>query len=626
MALLHLREAGFAFGAAPLLDGVDLRLEAGERVALVGRNGSGKSTLLSVLTGEHHLDQGTLWQSPDLRMAHLGQRVPQDLHGPVVDVVAGGLGDIGRLLAKHYHLSHHLEEGGDRALAELEAVQQAIDTADGWTAHRRVEQTIEHLGVPAEADFSSLSGGQKRRALLARALVTEVDLLLLDEPTNHLDLPAIRWLERFLLETGTTLFFITHDRAFLDRLATRIVELDRGQLESFPGSYSAYLERKAHNLEVEATQASKFDKKLAQEEAWIRQGIKARRTRNEGRVRALEKMREEYRKRRRTGSVRFGAQEAERTGKLVIEAEDLRFAFDDEVVVGDFSTLVCRGDKVGILGPNGAGKTTLVRLLLGQLDPQEGSVRHGTRLEVAYFDQHRSQLDENATVAGNVVRSEYLEVGGKKRHVISYLSDFLFLPEQCRGPVNALSGGERARLLLARLFARPSNLLVMDEPTNDLDIETLELLEEILLDYQGTVLVVSHDRTFLDHVATSTLVFEGGGKIGEYVGGYSDWQRQRQEPPPAAKTKAPKESTKPVERPRSPRKLSYREQREIEELPERIEALETEQAQLHGDLADPELYRTRADEVPTLQERLRTVESELETAYARWEELERRTG
>jgi ATP-binding cassette subfamily F protein uup len=624
MALIQLREAGFAFGAAPLLDGVDLRLEAGERVALVGRNGSGKSTLLSVLTGEHHLDHGTLWRSPDLRLAHLGQRVPRNLEGPVVDVVAGGLGDVGRLLAQHYHLSHHLEEGGERALAELEAVQRAIDTADGWNAHRRVEQTIEHLGIPAEAQFSSLSGGQKRRALLARALVTKGDLLLLDEPTNHLDLPAIRWLETFLLENSATLFFITHDRAFLDRLATRIVELDRGQLTSYPGSYSAYLERKSHDLEVEATQASKFDKKLAQEEAWIRQGIKARRTRNEGRVRALEKLREEYRKRRRTGSVRFGAQEAERTGKLVIEAEDLHFAFGDEVVVRDFSTLICRGDKVGILGPNGAGKTTLVRLLLGELEPQAGDLRHGTRLEVAYFDQHRAQLDENATVAENVVRAEYLEVGGKKRHVISYLSDFLFLPEQCRSPVDALSGGERARLLLARLFARPSNLLVMDEPTNDLDIETLELLEEILLDYQGTVLVVSHDRTFLDNVATSTLVFEGEGKIGEYVGGYSDWLHQRQEPAPTEK--APRESPKPVERPRSSRKLSYREQQEIEELPQRIETLESRQAQLHGELADPDLYRTRGDEVPALQEELRTVESELETAYARWEELESRKG
>ena len=622
MALLDLKDLQFGFGGPPLLDGVNLRVEPGERIALVGRNGSGKSTLMRLIQGEVAADGGSLWRSPDMRLGHLDQRIPQGLQGRVVDVVAGGLGEVGEWLARYHDLSQGVDVGGERAMKELEEIQHAIDTVDGWRAHQRVEATIKNLGLPAEEDFGALSGGQKRRTLLARALASEPDVLLLDEPTNHLDLPAIQWLETFLLDSRSTLLFITHDRTFLGKLATRIIELDRGRLESFPGEYSVYLARKAKALEVEADHAQKFDKKLAQEEAWIRQGIKARRTRNEGRVRALEKLREERRKRRQTQKVRFRVEEAERTGKLVVETEKLSFAYDDDPVVQEFSTLICRGDKVGILGPNGAGKTTLIRLLLGELDPDGGTVRHGTRLEVAYFDQHRGQLDEEATVAENVVRAEYLTVGGKKRHVISYLSDFLFLPEQCRGPVNALSGGERNRLLLAKLFAKPSNLLVMDEPTNDLDVESLELLEEILLNYQGTILVVSHDRTFLDHVATTTLVFEGEGQIGEFVGGYSDWLRQGKASSAAPAPKA--KETAPAPRPRRGRKLGYREQQELEALPARIEALEEEQGRLHGELADPELYRQRSDEVAGLEKRLRDVEAELTESYGRWEELEAR--
>jgi ATP-binding cassette subfamily F protein uup len=647
MALLNFQEIHFSFGGLPLLDSVDLRLEPGERVALVGRNGSGKSTLMRVIGGELESDGGSAWRAPELRLAHLDQRVPQDLAGPVVEVVASGLGEVGELLARYHHLSHTLEAGGERALRALEETQHAIDAADGWRAQERVEAAILNLGLPAEDDFSTLSGGLKRRALLARALVSKPDLLLLDEPTNHLDLPSIEWLETFLLETTSTLLFVTHDRAFLQKLATRIVELDRGRLESFPGNYPTYLERKAKALQVEATHARLFDKKLAQEEVWIRQGIKARRTRNEGRVRALEKLREERQKRRTVGQVRFQVQEGDRTGKLVLEADDVTFAYDAKPVVKNFSAVVCRGDKVGILGPNGAGKTTLIRLLLGDLKPQGGSIRLGTRLEVGYFDQHRAQLDEEATVAENVVRSEHITTPeGKKRHVISYLADFLFAPEQCRGPVNALSGGERNRLLLAKLFASPSNLLVMDEPTNDLDVESLELLEEILLGYKGTVLVVSHDRAFLDNVATSTFVFEGvgdgdggDGRVREYVGGYSDWQRQRGAPeakkkakaapgsssPQGSSTTSPPTAKTPKAKPKRLAKLSYREKQELEGLPLHLETLEAKQKTLHAQLADPEFYCQRGEEIAAVQGQLREIEGALSVAYERWEELEGRS-
>ncbi len=627
MAILSAKNLRLSFGALPLLEGVELDLESGERVALVGRNGVGKTSLLRVLGGEVQPEEGTIRRSPGLRVARLEQKVPLGDHGTVIDLVTGGLGETGELLSAYHHTSHRLaSEPGerDRLLAELETIQHQLENSGGWLAHRRVEAAIENLGLDAEKPVEELSGGQKRRAFLARALASNPDLLLLDEPTNHLDLQSIEWLEGFLEGTGMTLLFVTHDRAFLKNLATRILELDRGRLISWHGSYEAFLRKKQENLEVEQRQNTEFDKKLAKEEAWIRQGIKARRTRNEGRVRALEKMREERRQRRsQTGQARFGIEAAERSGHLVIEAEGVEFGYDDgDPLVRDFSLILRRKDKVGILGPNGSGKTTLIRLLLGDLEPRSGEIRHGTRLQVAYFDQHRVQLDEEASVMDNVARTEYLEVDGKKRHMISYLGSFLFEPEQCRGPVKALSGGERNRLLLARLFAQPSNVLVMDEPTNDLDVETLELLEELLHEYAGTLLLVSHDRDFLDHVVSSTLVFEGKGKVREYVGGYSDWlaQKQNQAPKPATKKKTQKKTKNP--KPGRPAKLTYRQKEELAELPERIESLEGEQGQLHQTLGDPDLYKQRPDEVGGLKSRLEKVEAALETAYARWEELE----
>ena len=642
MALFSFQDLSFGFGDPPLLSQASLHIEAGERIALVGRNGAGKSTLMRLLRGDIAADQGTLHRQPGLRVAFLPQDVPDQLDGRVYDVVSGGLGELGETLADYHRLSLRLtraaEEGSaDNAalLAELEDVQHRLEAEDGWMAHRRVETAIENLQIPPDAQISELSGGLKRRVLLARELASQPDLLLLDEPTNHLDIEAILWLERFLTERPGALLFVTHDRSFLERLATRIVELDRGGLTSWPGDWATYRRRREDRLEAEANQAQNFDKKLAQEETWIRQGIKARRTRNEGRVRALEALRAERRARRDTQrGARFGSWQAEGSGKKVIEVEGLRFAYDDgPSLVRDFSTLICRGDRVGILGPNGSGKTTLVRLLLGQLEPLAGEVRHGTRLEISYFDQLRDQLDEDANVADNVCRAEYLEVEGKKRHVISYLSDFLFSGAQARGPVSNLSGGERNRLLLAKLFAKPSNLLVMDEPTNDLDMESLELLEEVLGGYTGTLLLVSHDRAFLDQVVTSTLVMEGDGRVGEYVGGYADWLRQRDEADVEASD--PKERGEARERRREakksaeserPKKLSYKENRELEALPAAIEALETEQAEIHTQLADPDLYRTQGDTVAPLKERLEKVEAELATIYQRWEELESRAG
>ena len=638
MALFSFQDLTFGFGEPPLLDGATLHVEPGERIALVGRNGAGKSTLLRLLTGDLPADHGTFHRQPGLRTAFLPQEVPDSLRGPVYDVVSAGLGALGDVISEYHRLSLRLadpKDDHDAVLAELERVQHRLEADDGWLAHRRVENAIEHLQIPADAAMEELSGGLKRRTLLARELASQPDLLLLDEPTNHLDIEAIEWLEKLLLDHTGALVFVTHDRAFLERLATRIVELDRGRLTSWPGTWSDYRRRRAERLEAEANQAEQFDKKLAQEEAWIRQGIKARRTRNEGRVRALQAMREERRARREVlRKARFGSWSAEISGKKVIEAEGLSFAYEgSEPLVADFSTLICRGDRVGILGPNGSGKTTLIRLLLGRLQPEAGEVRHGTRLEVAYFDQLRDELDEQATVADNVTRAEYLEVAGRKRHVISYLSDFLFTGAQARGPVTNLSGGERNRLLLAKLFARPSNLLVMDEPTNDLDMETLELIEEVVAGYPGTVLLVSHDRAFLDQVVTSTLVMEGGGRVGEFVGGYSDWLRQRADPTAASPTTSKAESrekrrdAKKASQPSdAPRKLSYKERRELEGLPATIETLESEQQELHGQLADPELYRSRGDDVGPIKERLAVVEAELATAYERWESLEARDG
>jgi ABC transport system ATP-binding/permease protein len=625
MSLLTLRDVVLSYGDAPLLDRVNLSIENGERLCLVGRNGAGKSTLMRVLAGEVHADSGDLVHADGLRVAMLEQAVPAGTQGSVFDVVAEGLGATGERVRRYHRAVHALAEGpaDAGAMAELERAQQSLEADEGWSLEQRVETVISRLDLPADADFRALSGGLKRRVLLARALVTEPDLLLLDEPTNHLDIEAIDWLESFLLGFGGALLFITHDRAFLRRLATRIIELDRGQLTDWPGDYDSYLRRKAEALETEERANALFDRKLAQEEAWIRQGIKARRTRNEGRVRALKALRAERAGRRvRAGTARLDIQAAERSGRLVIEAEDVGFQYDGQPVIRDFSTLILRGDKVGIVGPNGAGKTTLLRLLLGQLQPCSGRVRLGTNLEVAYFDQHRAALDEEASVSDNVGEGrDRLEVGGESRHIISYLQDFLFEPARARQPVKALSGGERNRLLLAKLFIRPANLLVLDEPTNDLDTETLELLEERLVEFPGTVLVVSHDRAFLDNVATSIIAFDGPGQANEYVGGYSDWLRQRPIAAQSASAAGPASRSGPA-KPEKQKKLSYKDQRELEMLPGRIEALEAEQAALTATLGDPALYRQQPERIAEAQGRLAKIEAELGQCYARWEKLE----
>ncbi|PKM44812.1 MAG: ABC transporter ATP-binding protein [Gammaproteobacteria bacterium HGW-Gammaproteobacteria-1] len=624
MALLSLRGIAVSFGGPPLLDGVDLSIERGERLCLVGRNGSGKSTLMKVLAGEITPDDGEMVRQGALRVARLTQEVPRGLAGSVYDVVAAGLGEAGALLAEYHHVSQQLAlDGSDEWLRKLEQVQHRLEAAGGWELNREVETVLSRLELPAEAEFSALSGGLKRRVLLAQALITRPDLLLLDEPTNHLDIDAIAWLEEFLLGFNGTLLFVTHDRTFLQRLATRIIELDRGRLTSWPGDFATYLRRKQEALDAESGANALFDKRLAEEEVWIRQGIKARRTRNEGRVRALEAMRRERQERReRQGTARLQLNEADRSGKLVVEAEGVSFSYDGKPVIKDLSTVIMRGDKVGIIGPNGAGKTTLLRLLLGQLAPQQGTVRLGTKLEVAYFDQHRALLDEEMTVLDNVAQgSEQITVNGESRHVISYLQDFLFAPARARTPVKALSGGERNRLLLARLFTQPANVLVMDEPTNDLDMETLELLESLLVDYAGTLLVVSHDRAFLDNVVTSTLVFEGDGRIGDYVGGYEDWLRQRRVEAPARAAPAAAAAER-REKPKPKAKMGYKEQRELETLPQRIEALEAEQQALHQAMSAPDFYQRDKAAIAAAQDRLAALEDELAAAYERWEMLE----
>ncbi|MGD8876037.1 MAG: ATP-binding cassette domain-containing protein, partial [Gammaproteobacteria bacterium] len=530
MPLLRLANLSLAFGHRALLDGVSLEVHAGERVCLVGRNGEGKSSLLRIIGGEVSADDGELWLRPGMRVAYLAQEAALDSRQSVFAVVAGGLPELGRMITDYHEAVAALEHAHDAAnLARLSELQQVLEAAGGWELEQRVERVLSRLQLDGDAGFHTLSGGWRRRAMLARALVQEPDVLLLDEPTNHLDIEAITWLEEFMLGYPGALLFISHDRAFVRRLATRIIELDRGQLSSWPGGYDDYLRRKAEQLEVEARHNALFDRKLGQEEAWIRQGIKARRTRNEGRVRALKDLREQHRQRReRSGKADLQLDSGEQSGKLVFEAEHVSLSFGEQIIIRDFSTTILRGDRVGIIGPNGVGKSTLIRVLLGELQPDSGVVRRGTRQQVAYFDQQREQLDPQATLMESVGEgSPRVVINGRDRHVAGYLRDFLFPPERLQSPVSTLSGGERNRLLLARLFARPANLLVMDEPTNDLDVETLELLEELLLDYPGTLLLVSHDRAFLDNVVTSSLVFEGDGVIGDYVGGYSDWLRQR---------------------------------------------------------------------------------------------------
>ncbi len=625
MPLVSLQNIDVSFGGPLLLQGVDLSIDRGERVCLVGRNGTGKSTILRLITGEVIPDAGKLVYQQGVRITLLTQEVPQGVAGSVFDVVASGLGEQGRLIAEYHRVSSMLSrKHTDKLLAELETVQHRLEASGGWQMQQRVETILSRLSLPADASFPELSGGLKRRVLLAKALAGDPDLLLLDEPTNHLDIDAISWLEEFLLEFGGTLLFVTHDRMLIQRLATRIVDLDRGRLSSWPGNYQTYLERKQAALDAETVENAKFDKKLAAEEAWIRQGIKARRTRNEGRVRALKELRRIRSERReKTGTVRMQVQEAERTGKLVIEAEDASYSYDRRPIIQGLTTTIIRGDKVGIIGPNGSGKTTLLKMLLGDLQPKQGRIKHGTNLNIAYLDQHRAQLDDDKTVQDNVANdSDYVTIDGVRRHVIGYLRDFLFTPERARSPVKVLSGGERNRLLLARLFAKPSNVLVLDEPTNDLDIETLDLLEELLLDYSGTVLLVSHDRAFLNNVVTSSLVFEGGGRVAEYVGGYDDWVRQR----PSRQEASPvrREGKKEPGRPQKekPRKLTFKEQKELDSLPQKIEQLEAEQRQIHATMADPNFYRESGARVSEFKARLESIEKELSAAYRRWEELE----
>jgi ATP-binding cassette subfamily F protein uup len=590
MSILTLREVSLDFGGPPLVDRVDWTVARGERICLLGRNGEGKSTLLKLIEGQISPDGGEIVRQQGLRVARLPQEVPQDSGGRVFDEVAAGLRAAG-----------HEVQG----------------------AEHRVEAVLSRMELPPEAMFPSLSAGMKRRVLLAKALVGEPDILLLDEPTNHLDIESIRWLEDFLLRFDGTLIFVTHDRALLERLATRIVELDRGRLFDWRCDYPTFLERKEAALAAEARQNELFDKRLAQEEVWIRKGIEARRTRNEGRVRALKAMREERRRRRDVqGVARIEAQQAEASGRLVIEAKGVSFAYDERLVIQELTTSIMRGDKVGIIGPNGSGKTTLLRLLLGQLPPRQGTLRHGTRLEVAYFDQLKSVLDEERTVQENVTDYETITFNGQSRHVLGYLQDFLFTPERSRTLVTFLSGGERSRLLLARLFTKPSNVLVFDEPTNDLDIETLELLEILLAEYQGTVLLVSHDRAFLNDVVTSTLAIEAAGIVHEYAGGYDDYLLQRPAPSPPISTPAPaaRQATRRAQE--RPRKLTYKEKQELAALPRRIEMLEAQRRDLHDAMANPAFYQRPGTEIAQDNAKLAALEQELATAYERWEALE----
>ncbi len=629
MPILTLNDVDFGVGGPLLLDGVDLAIEPGERIALIGRNGAGKSTLLRLLAGELKPDDGDIRAETGVRVARLEQEVPRDAVGTVFDVVAAGLGALGALLADYHHLIH-ADVIDTEALA---VVQSKIEDAGGWSVDQRVTETLARLQLDGDQDFAQLSGGMKRRVLLARALVSAPDLLLLDEPTNHLDIAAIDWLEGFLKAWPGALVFVTHDRRFLRSLATRIVEIDRGQLTSWPGDWANYLRRREERLNAEAQENARFDKLLAQEEVWIRQGIKARRTRDEGRVRRLKAMREERASRRDlTGNVRMEAAQATASGKKVIEAKDVTFAYGERVLVKDFSTTILRGDRIGLIGDNGSGKTTLLKLLLGDLQPQAGEIKVGTQLQVAYFDQYRATLREDWNAIENVAEGkDSVTINGRSKHAIGYLQDFLFSPERARAPITRLSGGERNRLLLAKLFAQPSNLLVMDEPTNDLDVETLELLEELLGEYEGTLLLVSHDRDFLDSVVTSTLVMEGDGCVGEYVGGYSDWLRQRAAPVDAAskssaKIAEPARAAAPAPAPAAAtpakRKLSYKDQRELDELPARIETLEAKIADMTEAMNDPAFFQRDHAAVTAHNADLAATQAALEQAYARWEALD----
>lgn len=631
MALINLIDISIHFGAAALLDKINLTIDEGEHIAIIGRNGMGKSTLLKIMEGKILPDSGEIIKDSSIRMARLEQDIPTDIEGTVLDVITAGLGEQAKLITRYEALTHRLTtDHSDSLLKELEQVQHQLDEHQAWNLAHKIENIIQKLALPSEQLFSELSGGLKRRVLLGQALVTEPNILLLDEPTNHLDIDSITWLEDFLVDFPGAVVFITHDRMFMQKVARRILDIDRGNVRSYPGNYDVYLERKQHELEVEETHNRHFDKKLADEEIWIRQGVKARRTRNEGRVRALEKLREVRSQRREAiGKADMQLQEANQSGKIVIEAHDIEARYNDKTLIRPFSTTIMRGDRIGIIGANGAGKSTLLQILLGKLAPQKGTVKHGTKLEIAYFDQLRSQLDEDKSVADNVsYGDQFVTINGRPVHIIGYLQNFLFAPDRARTPVRSLSGGERNRLLLARLFTQPSNLLVMDEPTNDLDMETLELLEELITNYEGTLLIVSHDRHFLNNVVTSTLVFEGEGQLREYVGGYDDWLRQRSKTllqessiprtQPIAPTSAPR--NKPVVA--TPSSKSYQQQKELKSIETKINTIEKKQAALQEKMTVPNLYEpANRNKLELLQNDARKMADELQELYRQWEKL-----
>ncbi len=643
MSIVTLKNVSLAFGLKPILADADFQIEAGDKISLLGRNGAGKSTLFRVLTGELAVDEGEVWRRDTLRVSCLQQEVTTELQGTVFDVVSSGLGRLGEVLnGYHQALRQVQQDASDANLQHLEVQQHLLEAADGWNINQKVDTVLSRLSLPAEKEFSSCSGGVRRRVMLARALVSEPDLLLLDEPTNHMDIQAITWLEDFLLCYQGALVFITHDRTFQKNIASRIVELDRGKLTSFAGNFDLYLQKKQELLEIEQRHAEKFDKKLAEEEAWIRKGIKARRTRNEGRVRKLQQMRELRRQRIASqGKAVLHGNTASLSGKRVAELRHVSFSYGTHVVIKDLTTSIQRGDRVGIIGPNGSGKSTLLKLILGELQPDHGEVLLGTRLETAYFDQQRQQLDTDKTVRENISDgSDRIMVRGRSRHVIGYLKDFLFPPQQIDSPVKVLSGGERNRLLLAKLLARPANMLVLDEPTNDLDVDTLELLEDLLVEFDGTLLIVSHDRAFLDNVVTSTLVFEGEGRIGEYVGGYEDWLRQRKQPVTGAgpgRTKAGARTEKAAKaaeaeqgtvtpKTATRKKLSYKEKQELASLPQQIELLEQEQRQLEQQTMNSEFYRQDKQAITKVMSRLEELQQQLPALYQRWEQLEAMDG
>jgi ABC transport system ATP-binding/permease protein len=628
ISLISLKDISLAFGGPLLFEKLSLQLEPGERVALLGRNGVGKTTLMKVMAGQIAVDKGEIAYQKGVQLTHLPQEIPGEIKGTVFDIVLSGLGERAKLLSDYHHVSHQLQtKHTDGLLRKLDDLQHKMDHSNGWDINNQVESAISHMNIDPDSNFEQLSGGQKRKALLARALVCNPEILMLDEPTNHLDIESITWLEEFLKTYKGTLFFVTHDRAFMNNLATRIVELDQGRIFSWSCGYNIFLERKAQALDIEAVQRAQFDKKLAKEEVWVRQGVKARRTRDEGRVRALEQLRKEKKAQRQTiGQVKMRAEESERSGQLVIKANNLGFSYGDKCLIKDFSTRIMRGDKIGVIGPNGSGKTTLLRILVGQLAPQKGEINIGTKIDLLYYDQLREALDEEKNVKQNVSGdADMITINGNPKHVISYLQDFLFSPQRAQTPVKVLSGGERNRLLLARLFTKSSNVLVMDEPTNDLDIETLEMLEDLLLNYSGTLFLVSHDRAFLNNIATSTIVLEGAGEIKEYPGGYDDWLNQRKpaEIPETFKEKntLKQEKVNPPTIAKS-KKLSFKQAQELKDLPKQIEGLETKQAQIFEDMTQPDFYLKSKEEVQQLKQRVDQIKQELPRLYKRWEELE----